>query len=150
MVCCTKMFLLFSCKCTKKYFDRHKETGRIKKWIRWQQLHKVLYKAMQLRNRHRHQYILRNRHQPKFWNRYISTLRARAHWPLCLATGGRVFVAGIFIPVGNHYFQVLASALQFVVQVCDRLWLVPATTERFCGCVPFSNNNFLCRRHMSP
>ena len=23
----------------------------------------------------------------------FSTLRARAHWPLCLATGGRVFVA---------------------------------------------------------
>ena len=33
-------------------------------------------------------------------------------------------VAGIFIPVGNHYFQALASTLQFVAQVCDRLWLV--------------------------
>ena len=43
--------------------------------------------------------------------------------------------------------------LQFVAQVCDRLWLVPATDIAFlwnCGCVPFSNNNFLCRRHMSP
>ena len=30
-------------------------------------------------------------------------------------------VAGIFIPVGNHYFQALASTLQFVAQVCDRL-----------------------------
>ena len=28
-------------------------------------------------------------------------------------------VAGIFIPVGNHYFQALASTLQFVAQVCD-------------------------------
>ena len=54
-------------------------------------------------------------------------LGARAHWPLCLATGGRVFVAGIFIPVGNHYFQALASTLKFVSQVCDRLWLVSAT-----------------------
>ena len=36
-------------------------------------------------------------------------------------------VAGIFIPVGNHYFQALASTLQFVAQVSDRLWLVPAT-----------------------
>ena len=57
--------------------------------------------------------------------------RARAHWPLYLATGGRVFVAGIFIPVGNHYFQALASTLQFVAQVCDRLWLVPATDRAF-------------------
>ena len=32
-------------------------------------------------------------------------IRARAHWPLCLATGGRVFVAGIFIPVGNSSFS---------------------------------------------
>ena len=58
-------------------------------------------------------------------------IRARAHWPLCLATSGRVFVAGIFIPVGNHYFQALASTLQFVAQVCDRLWLVPATDRAF-------------------
>ena len=57
--------------------------------------------------------------------------RARAHWPLCLTTGGRVFVVGIFIPVGNHYFQALASTLQFVAQVCDRLWLVPATDRAF-------------------
>ena len=41
-------------------------------------------------------------------------LRARAHWPLCSTTCGRVFAAGIFIPVGNHYFQALASTLQFV------------------------------------
>ena len=42
-------------------------------------------------------------------------------------------VAGIFIPVsiGNHYFQALASTLQFVAQVCDRLWLVPATGRAF-------------------
>ena len=60
-----------------------------------------------------------------------SDLRARAHWPLCLATGGSVFVAGIFIPGGNHYFQALASTLQFVAQVCDRLWLVPATYRAF-------------------
>ena len=57
--------------------------------------------------------------------------RARAHWPLCSTTSGRVFVAGIFIPVGNHYFQALASTLQFVAQVCDRLWLVPATDRAF-------------------
>ena len=55
----------------------------------------------------------------------------KAHWPLCLTTGGRVFVAGIFIPVGNHYFQALASTLQFVAQVSDRLWLVPATDRAF-------------------
>ena len=55
------------------------------------------------------------------------SFRARAHWPLCSTTCGRVFVAGTFIPVGNHYFQALASTLQFVAQVCDRLWLVPAT-----------------------
>ena len=40
-------------------------------------------------------------------------------------------VAGIFIPVGNHYFQALTSTLQFVAQVCDRLWLVPATDRAF-------------------
>ena len=40
-------------------------------------------------------------------------------------------MAGIFIPVGNHYFQALASTLQFVAQVCDRLWLVPATDRAF-------------------
>ena len=40
-------------------------------------------------------------------------------------------VEGIFIPVGNHYFQALASTLQFVAQVCDRLWLVPATDRAF-------------------
>ena len=40
-------------------------------------------------------------------------------------------VAGIFIPVGNHYTQALASTLQFVAQVCDRLWLVPATDRAF-------------------
>ena len=40
-------------------------------------------------------------------------------------------VAGIFIPVGNHYFQALASTLQFVAQVCDKLWLVPATDRAF-------------------
>ena len=40
-------------------------------------------------------------------------------------------VAGIFIPVGNHYFQALASTLQFVAQVCDRLWFVPATDRAF-------------------
>ena len=40
-------------------------------------------------------------------------------------------VAGIFILVGNHYFQALASTLQFVAQVCDRLWLVPATDRAF-------------------
>ena len=40
-------------------------------------------------------------------------------------------VAGIFIPVGNHYFQALASTLQFVAQVCDRLRLVPATDRAF-------------------
>ena len=40
-------------------------------------------------------------------------------------------VAGIFIPVGNHCFQALASTLQFVAQVCDRLWLVPATDRAF-------------------
>ena len=40
-------------------------------------------------------------------------------------------VAGIFIPIGNHYFQALASTLQFVAQVCDRLWLVPATDRAF-------------------
>ena len=40
-------------------------------------------------------------------------------------------VAGIFIPVGNHYFQALASTLQFVALVCDRLWLVPATDRAF-------------------
>ena len=60
-----------------------------------------------------------------------TTIRARAHRPLCLATGGRAFVAGIFIHVGNHYFQALASTLQFVAQVCDRLWLVPATDREF-------------------
>ena len=36
-----------------------------------------------------------------------------------------------FIPVGNHYFQALASTLQFVAQVCGRLWLVPATDRAF-------------------
>ena len=61
----------------------------------------------------------------------LATFRARAHWPLCLATGGSVFVAGIFIPVGNHYFQALASTLQFVAQMCDGLWLVPATDRAF-------------------
>ena len=86
----------------------------------------------------------RNHHYAMDGN-HITSIRARAHWPLCLATGGRIFVAGIFIPVGNHYFQALASTLQFVSQVCDRLWLVPATDRAFCGCVPFSNNNFLCR-----
>ena len=40
-------------------------------------------------------------------------------------------VAGIIIPVGNHYFQALASTLQFVAQVGDRLWLVPATDRAF-------------------
>ena len=40
-------------------------------------------------------------------------------------------VAGIFIPVGNHYFQALANTLQFVAQVCHRLWLVPATDRAF-------------------
>ena len=40
-------------------------------------------------------------------------------------------VAGIFNPLGNHYFQALASTLQFVAQVCDRLWLVPATDRAF-------------------
>ena len=40
-------------------------------------------------------------------------------------------VAGIFIPVGNHYFQALASTLQFVAQVCDRLWLISATDRAF-------------------
>ena len=40
-------------------------------------------------------------------------------------------VAGIFIPVGNHYFQALASTLHFVAQVCDRLWLVPTTDRAF-------------------
>ena len=40
-------------------------------------------------------------------------------------------VAGIFIPVGNHYFQALASTLQFLAQVCHRLWLVPATDRAF-------------------
>ena len=40
-------------------------------------------------------------------------------------------VARIFIPVGKHYFQALASTLQFVAQVCDRLWLVPATDRAF-------------------
>ena len=65
------------------------------------------------------------------WGGISCCLRARAHWPLCLATGGRVFVAGIFIPVGNHYFQALVSTLQFVAQVCDRLWLVPATDRAF-------------------
>ena len=59
------------------------------------------------------------------------SLRARAHWPLCLATDGRFFVAGIFIPVGNHYFQALVSTLQFVAQVCDRLWLFYATDRAF-------------------
>ena len=38
-------------------------------------------------------------------SRPTKKLWARAHWPLCLATGGRVFVAEIFIPVGNHYFS---------------------------------------------
>ena len=56
---------------------------------------------------------------------------ARAHLPLCLATGGRVFVAGLFIPVGNHYFQALAGTIKFVAQVCDMLWLVPATDRAF-------------------
>ena len=40
-------------------------------------------------------------------------------------------MAGIFIPVEKHYFQALASTLQFVAQVCDRLWLVPATDRAF-------------------
>ena len=40
-------------------------------------------------------------------------------------------VAGILIPVGNHYFQALASTLQFVAQVCDRQWLVLATDSLF-------------------
>ena len=68
---------------------------------------------------------------PELWLNIKFSVRARAHWPLCLATGGRVFVAGIFILVGNHYFQALASTLQFVAQVCDRLWLVPATDRAF-------------------
>ena len=63
--------------------------------------------------------------------RCFASLSARAHWPLCSTTCGCVFVAGIFIPVGNHYFQALASTLQFVAQVCDRLWLVPATDRAF-------------------
>ena len=61
----------------------------------------------------------------------VTNFRARVHWPLCSTTCGRVFVAGIFIPVGNHYFQALASTLQFVAQVCDRLWLVRATDRAF-------------------
>ena len=61
----------------------------------------------------------------------FSSFRARVHWPLCSTTCGRVFVARIFIPVGNHYFPALASTLQFVAQVCDRLWLVPATDRAF-------------------
>ena len=79
-------------------------------------------------------------------------VRARAHWPLCLATGGRVFVAGIFIPVGNHYFQALASTLQFVAQVCHRLWLVPATDRAFAYITYMSPPHVAatCRRHMSP
>ena len=55
--------------------------------------------------------------------------------PSTLATlfthGWPRIVAGIFIPVGNHYFQASASTLQFVAQVCDRLWLVPATDRAF-------------------
>ena len=66
-----------------------------------------------------------------FFLQNTNILRARAHWPLCLATGGRVFVAGLFIPVGNHYFQALASTLQFVALLCDRLWLVPVTDRAF-------------------
>ena len=45
------------------------------------------------------------------------------------------FMAGIFIPVGTHYFQALTSTLLFVVHVCGGLWLVPATDRAFCGCV---------------
>ena len=60
----------------------------------------------------------------------VITLRARAHWPLCLATGGRVFVAGIFIPVGNHYFQALASTLQFVLKCATGCGSSPRQTER--------------------
>ena len=58
-------------------------------------------------------------------------LRARAHWPLCSTTCGRALWRGYLFPVGNHYFQALASTLQFVAQVCDRLWLVPATDRAF-------------------
>ena len=59
-------------------------------------------------------------------------LWARAHWPLCSTTSGRALWRGyLIIPVGNHYFQALASTLQFVAQVCHRLWLVPATDRAF-------------------
>ena len=43
-------------------------------------------------------------------------------------------MAEIFIPKGNHYFQALASTLQFVAQVCDRLWLIPATDRKMFFC----------------
>ena len=58
-------------------------------------------------------------------------LRARAHCPPLFNHMWPHIVAGIFIPVGNHYFQALASTLQFVAQVCDRLWLVTATDRAF-------------------
>ena len=67
----------------------------------------------------------------KLDQRQRKAVRARANWPLCSATGCRVFVAGIFIPVGNHYFQALASTLQFVAQVCDRLWARPRHRQIF-------------------
>ena len=72
------------------------------------------------------------------WNRaikFLYYLYSSCKGPSTLATlfnhlWPRI-VAGIFIPVGNHYFQALASTLQFVAQVCDRLWLVPATDRAF-------------------
>ena len=53
-------------------------------------------------------------------------------------------MAGIFIPVGNHYFQALVSTLQFVAQVCDRLWLITATDRAF---LPFGAA--FCSEHTS-
>ena len=75
-------------------------------------------------------------------------IQCLSYWALCpflvmifkgpstLATLWPRIVAGIFIPVGNHYFPALASTLQFVAQVCDRLWLVPATDRAF-ACITY-------------
>ena len=57
--------------------------------------------------------------------------RARAHLATLFNHMWPRIVAGIFIPVGNNYFQALASTLQFVAQVGHRLWLVPATDRAF-------------------
>ena len=74
---------------------------------------------------------------------FLVSLRARAHWPICLATGGRVFVADPST-LGRHVAATCMLCMQTLCLLRGRATACRTLEPQTAVCSPkLENNGFL-------